>query len=99
MRFLAAHNVTGIFAEGAYDSPFADMAELKGFLLSRLLWDPSQNDTAIMGEFLELYYGPAAPFVRTYLQTMRDSVATTRFFMTEAFDAQAPFLTPSAVLR
>lgn len=66
MRFLAAHNVKGMFPQGAYDM-VAEFAPLRGYLLSKLMWNPDLDFQATMDEFLELYYGDAAPHVRDYI--------------------------------
>lgn len=50
------------------------MAELRAWVLAQLLWNPRQNDRALINEFLEGYYGPgAAPHLRRYLELMHDA--------------------------
>jgi hypothetical protein len=47
----------------------SDLAELKTWLSSKLLWDPSQDDVALTRRFLQAYYGAAvAPLIREYMQ-------------------------------
>ncbi len=74
VKFFADHNVTGIFEQGAYTSYGAEMAELRAWVLAKLLWDPTRNGDALVNEFLSGYYGPAAPSIKAYLKTMHDAV-------------------------
>lgn len=70
IRFFAAHGAKGVFEQGAYQSNGGDMAELKAWVMAQLLWDPKQDDKALISEFLTGYYGDAAPAVRGYLDLM-----------------------------
>jgi hypothetical protein len=50
------------------------MAELRAWLLAQLLWNPQQDDKALIKEFLEGYYGkPAAEPIYGYLQLMHEA--------------------------
>jgi hypothetical protein len=99
VRFFLEHGVSGVFEESSYNSVGADMADLKNYLLSRVLWDPSTDDLAIIGEFLQGYYGVvAAPFIQQYMGVMTGAIAETGFYMGESFGETAGFLTPLALL-
>ncbi|MBN1489055.1 MAG: DUF4838 domain-containing protein [Phycisphaerae bacterium] len=76
IRFFVEHNVKGIFEQGAYQSPGSEMMELRAWVLARLLWDPSLDANALIDEFLDGYYGPAAPHIRAYLAGIHDAVDT-----------------------
>ena len=43
------------------------MDVLKSFLFGRMMWNASLDPDALITQFLERYYGPAAPFVRLYM--------------------------------
>ena len=74
LRFFQEHNVRGVFEQGAYQSHGSEMAELRAWVLAQLLWNPQQDDRALIQEFLEGYYGPAAaPSLSRYLDLMRDA--------------------------
>ena len=70
VRYFQSKGVTGIFQEGAYTGPGSDLMELKDFVASSMMWDPSQDDRALISTFLENYYGKASTFVRLYMDTM-----------------------------
>ncbi|MGC8744792.1 MAG: DUF4838 domain-containing protein [Verrucomicrobiia bacterium] len=70
LRFFHKHNVRGVFEQGAYQSYGSEMAELRAWLLAQLLYNPYQDDRALIKEFLEGYYGPAADKIRQYMDLM-----------------------------
>ncbi len=74
VKFFADHNVAGIFEQGAYTTNGADMAELRAWVLARLLWDPTRDGEALTKEFVEGYYGPAAPHIKACLKVTHDAV-------------------------
>ena len=74
VKFFAEHNVKGIFEQGAYTTNGAEMAELRAWVLAKLLWDPSRDGQELIDEFIDGYYGPAAGQIRDYLNVMHDAV-------------------------
>jgi hypothetical protein len=74
VKFFVDHNVKGIFEQGAYTSNGAEMAELRAWVLAKLLWDPTLDGRKAIGEFIEGYYGPAGPHIKNYLQITHDAV-------------------------
>jgi hypothetical protein len=71
LRFFQQHHVLGVFSEGAYQSHGSEMSELRGWVLAQLMWNPNQDDRALVNEFIEGYYGTnAAPFIRQYMELM-----------------------------
>jgi Domain of unknown function (DUF4838) len=74
VRLFQKYGVKGVFEQGAYGGYGAEMAELRAWLLAELLWNPQQDDKALIKEFLEGYYGkPAAEPIFAYLQLMYES--------------------------
>jgi len=69
LRYAAGHHVTGVFEQGNnYTNGVGDFAELRGWLLGKLLWNPNQDQSALTDQFLTGFYGPAAgPLMRQYL--------------------------------
>jgi hypothetical protein len=51
-----------------------EFSELKSYLISRLLWNPSVNSDSIITDFLTGYYGSAAPFIREYVLQMEREI-------------------------
>ncbi len=71
IRFFQQCNAINVFQQGAHDAAgaAADLADLKIYLLSRLLWNPQEDELQLLDEFLQHFYGPAEPYVRDYLIT------------------------------
>ena len=94
VKLFHDHGVVGLFYEGDYaPGGGGDMAELKSYLLARLMWDPSQNPQAIISEFLRAVYGPAARDMQRWLDLVHEE-ARTRGVHAGIFDPPtAPYLT------
>ena len=74
VKFFVDNNVKGIFEQGAYGTYGAEMAELRAWVLAKLLWDPSKDGQELIDEFVDGYYGPAGPHIEVYLKVTHDAV-------------------------
>lgn len=73
VQFYKAHNVTGMFLEGQQLSVSGEFAELRSYLLAKLLWDPDMTEEeyyAYMDEFLQYYYGAGWEKIKEYMTRM-----------------------------
>ena len=76
--FFADHNVKYIFEQGTHCGPGAEFDELRGYLISKILWDPYMSYSeldALMVEFINDYYGPGGEYIYEYIQVMQDESA------------------------
>jgi len=78
VRFFVNHNVKGLFEQGAYNTYGAEMAELRAWVLAKLLWAPYRDAGALIDEFIAGYYGPAGPHIKAYLDVTHDAVEESR---------------------
>ncbi len=93
LRFFHKHGVVSVFTQGTAPANGGELPELRSWLLARLLWDPQQDDSALIDEFLAGYYGQqAAPFIREYLDLMRRSLGDNPLRCSNRPE-RAPFLT------
>ncbi len=92
IRFFADHGVKGVFEQGAYQSYGSEMEELREWVLAKLLWDPSLDPEKLVNEFLDGYYGPAAPPIREYLKLTHDAVDASGDKLTCYYPPDAKFL-------
>src|ERR1022692_3798068 len=90
LRFFQTNHVRGVFEEGAYQSHGSEMAELRAWVLAQLLYNPRQDDRALIREFLDGYYGPAGKPVESYLELLHN--ASQGFNLTCYSPIDAPFL-------
>jgi hypothetical protein len=99
IRLFQKFGVKGVFEQGAYSGHGAEMAELRAWLLAQLLWNPEQDDKALIREFLQGYYGKAAAEpIYTYLELMREAskgVSLRCFLSTE----NQPYLNSSTLSK
>jgi len=80
MRFFVEHNVRGVYEEGNYQSAECDceFSALRGYLLSRLLWDPDIDFDAEMDGFLKAYYGGGWQYMREFIDLISGAAGTPR---------------------
>ncbi len=74
IQFFIDHGVTGVFEEGNYTSVGGEFAELRAYLLAKLLWNPDYDVEKAMSEFLQAYYGAAAGPIRQYIDLIHEKV-------------------------
>lgn len=75
VNFYKDHNVRGVFLEGQQVSVSGEFAELRSYLLAKLLWDPDMTEEAYyayMDEFLQYYYGPGWEKIKAYMAAMTE---------------------------
>ncbi len=92
IRFFCDHGVKGIFEQGAYQSPGAELAELKAWVIARLLWDPSRDPEALIDEFCTGYYQAAGPHIRRYIDELHDTAEASGHYLGIGSGPNAPFL-------
>jgi hypothetical protein len=73
IRLFAAGGVRRHFQQ-TNTAPGHEFSELKGWLLARLLWNPDLDYEAALTDFLNGYYGPAAPWIRRYIDSLEESL-------------------------
>ncbi|MBU1700590.1 MAG: DUF4838 domain-containing protein [Candidatus Eisenbacteria bacterium] len=74
IQFFVESGITSIFEQGL-PVMHGEFAELRIYLISKLLWNPYADVDAIINDFLQGYYGRAAPFIRQYIDIMHDALA------------------------
>lgn len=76
MKFYVENNVRGMYAEGNYTAAESngEFAELRSYLLSRLMWNPYMDnyDEEMLG-FCCAYYGEAGPYIKQYIDMTTES--------------------------
>ena len=75
IRLFVDRNVKGVFEQGAYQSWGSEMAELRAWVLAKLLWNPGLDEDGLREEFLAGYYGPAARPKERYLESLETALA------------------------
>ena len=69
------NGVVGIFLEGDFaEGGGGENAELRSYVMARLLWKPSADMNKIIDEFMAAYYGKAARPMRAYFDLLHREV-------------------------
>ena len=69
------HGVVGLFMEGSVTGGGgAENAELRSYVMAKLLWDPAADVKRAVEEFHEAYFGKAAPPMLQYFELMHHQV-------------------------
>lgn len=78
IRFFARNNVIGLFEQGdGYSNGTGDLVAMRAWVTSHLMWNPDLDQAALESEFLNGYYGAAAPYLRAYIDGIQDAFAHT----------------------
>ena len=81
IRYYAAHKVKGIFEQSSESTPGIELAELRGYIISKFLWNPSYDPQKAIHEFLEAYYGKASKPIQAYLDLLQHKVDSEKIHM------------------
>ncbi|MBV6653408.1 MAG: DUF4838 domain-containing protein, partial [Mameliella sp.] len=73
MELFHQHNVRMHFAQVG-GKRGEDFSELRAYMISRLLWDPYQDADSLMLDFMEGYYGAAAPYLYQYQKMLEGAL-------------------------
>ena len=100
-RLCKRLGVTGFFpSHGVGISVSHLLADLQTWLLAKVMWDPDQDLQALIADFTEHYYGPAAGPIRRYIALLEEATGAMKTGM--VWCAAAPeyrFLTPSVLAK
>ncbi len=82
IRFYIDHNVIGFFEQGDYQCETGDFVQLRNWVVSKLLWDPSLDQDALRDEFVAGYYAPElVPIYRDYFNALSDAVESKNYYL------------------
>lgn len=77
IRLFRQNNVTMHFSQIA-GSRGGDFAEMRTWMVSKLMWNPEADTDSLMKVFLSGYYGPAAPELYQYVKMMEGALISSR---------------------
>jgi hypothetical protein len=78
IKFYTDHHVNSLFMQANGQSG-GEMAGLRAYLICKLMWDPNADDSAIMDDYLNGYYGAAGRYIHQYIDKMRESLVSSGF--------------------
>lgn len=74
IKTLRNNKAIGIMEQAAYQSRGGEFAELRSYLISKLLWDPECDIEKVIDDFMYGYYGRAGQYVREYFDYLQNRV-------------------------
>ena len=74
IKTFKKYNAIGIMEQAQYQSLGGEFSDLKAWVLSKLLWNPDFDTKALVAQFIEDYYGEAAPYVQQYFNLCQSLV-------------------------
>ncbi len=74
IQIFQANNAIGIMEQGAYQGPSAELAELRAYVIARLLWNPACDVDAVVDDFMYGYYGHSGQYLREYFDLLQGRV-------------------------
>ena len=77
IKFYIQNNVKALFMQATSNK--GEFGHLRAYLLSKLMWDPLANDADIIDDFVNGYYGLAAPFIKAYIELMQSELLSSGF--------------------
>lgn len=79
-RYFSKSSVIGILEEGVHNVPWGEFSELKQWLIAKLMWNPYQNTDSLATQFINDYYGKAAPYIKRYYDLCQRQVSDSNHF-------------------
>lgn len=73
IKLFKDHHATMHFSQIA-GSRGGDFAELRAYMVSKLMWNPEANSDSLMQTFLNGYYKDAAPYIYQYIKIMEGAL-------------------------
>lgn len=73
IQFYKENHVNALFMQ-ANAEVGGELAGLRAYLISKLMYNPDADDNSIINEYLDGYYGPAGKYIRQYIDSMRESL-------------------------
>ncbi|MGI5818382.1 MAG: DUF4838 domain-containing protein [Armatimonadota bacterium] len=94
--YLTSRNFNGFNAELEYR---AEGAEIGWYLLGQLCWDPTEDPDALLDEYFEGLYGPAASEMRAYFDILREAADNPELRARAAVDEIPDLFPPERIER
>ena len=74
IRTFRDNKSIGIMEQASYQSRGGEFAELRAYLLSKLLWNPEIDQDKVIDDFMYGYYGRSGQYVRQYFDYLHNQI-------------------------
>jgi hypothetical protein len=72
---FVANNAVGIMMQGPHMDKHSSLEAMRMWILAKKLWDPSRSLLNLSNDFINGYYGAAAPYIQAYLSKAEEYAA------------------------
>lgn len=69
IKYFVDNNVVALFEQGNREKG-GEFADMRSYIISKLLWNPYANADSLMSDFCEGYYGSAGVYIKRYINQM-----------------------------
>ena len=97
IRFFVNHNAIGIFEQGDSGCSVGDFVRPRQWLIAHLLWNPEQDEFALLKKFFDGYYGPAGKYLLEYNDFLCEAVEKAKYNLRCYNDTVTGWLSPQQV--
>jgi hypothetical protein len=101
LQFFTQNGVTAMFEQGNREVG-GEFAELRSYLIAKLLWNPDADADSIINDFLNGYYGAAGKHIRQYIDGMREALLEAKEplkIFGSPVEAATTYLTPELIAK
>jgi hypothetical protein len=101
LQYLNSNSVVAMFEQGNREIG-GEFCELRAYLLSKLMWNPSIDINEVMNDFLNGYYGAAGKDIRAYIDLLHDEMERTEAKLSifgKPSEAMETFLSEEMMVR
>jgi hypothetical protein len=74
IKTFIENNSIGVMEQAAYQSRGGEFAELRAYLLAKLLWNVNSDVDEVVDDFMYGYYGRSGQYVREYFDLLQGLV-------------------------
>ena len=74
IKTFQKNKAIGIMEQAAFQSRGGEFAELKSYLIARLLWNPECNTKEVINDFMYGYYGRSGQYIHQYLDLLNSRI-------------------------
>lgn len=99
IRFFVDSHAVGLFEQGDAGCSIGDFVQMRAWVIAHLMWNPALDESALIDEFLNGYYGAAGPLLRQYLDFREDAVAQAGTFLRCYMNDTSPWLTGDQLVQ
>lgn len=77
IQLFREHHATMHFSQIG-GSKGGDFAEMRAYMVSKLMWNPYLNTDSLMRSFMDGYYGAASPYIYQYEKLLEDALLASK---------------------